>query len=90
MKRYFIVVFGFWAMTAHSQTQEVKTKMVTVKSIAAVEKMKLDFCKPFALEIVGLYPIMKTLPRSTEEKGTLAKSILLKNGFVKVDSAMGN
>jgi hypothetical protein len=35
--------------------------MVTVKSIAAVEKMKLDFCKPFALEIVGLYPIMKTL-----------------------------
>ncbi|HOZ74746.1 MAG TPA: hypothetical protein PLS51_01545 [Flavobacterium sp.] len=61
MKRDFIIIIGFCAMTAHSQTREVKTQTVTVKNIAQVEKMKLDFCKPFALEIVGLYPIIKTL-----------------------------
>jgi hypothetical protein len=63
--------------------------MVTVKSIAAVEKMKLDFCKPFALEIVGLYPIMKTLPR-VPKKALCPNRFCSKNGFVKVDSGMGN
>lgn len=91
MKKYVIVFMGFWAMGSYSQTVDaVKTKTVTVKNITEAEKIQLDFCKPFSLEINGLYPTLQTLPSSTDEKGTLIKSILLKNGFVKVDSGMGN
>jgi hypothetical protein len=91
MKSSILTLLLSLSITAFSQAKDsIITKMVNVKNIVEIEKMELDYCKSFSLEIVGLYPIMKSLPSSTDDKGTLAKSLLLKNGFTKIDSGLGN
>lgn len=71
-----------------THAQAVKTQTVTVKNTNEIRAMKLDFCRPLSLEILGLYPILNELP--ADEQGSQVKQILIKNGFVQTDGGRGN
>lgn len=67
----------------------IQTKVISVKSIKDLERLPLNFCDTFSVEITGLYSILKTLP-SLQEDSTIVKTLLLKNGFSQVDWGTGN
>jgi hypothetical protein len=67
----------------------IMTKIIEVNSLSDLNKLDLNFCDSFSLEITGLYPILDSLPSVTNDS-TLAKQLLINRGFTLVDGGWGN
>jgi hypothetical protein len=93
MKAYFVLIAlltGFSVMTCTpTKHSTIKTKIIEVNSLNAVNSLALNFCDSFSLEITGLYPILDSLPSVTTDS-TLVKQLLLDKGFTQLDAGWGN
>jgi hypothetical protein len=93
MKAYFILISLLAGLSLTMCTEKkpipITTKIIAVNSLSDLNKLDLNFCDSFSLEITGLYPILDSLPSVTNDS-TLAKQLLIGKGFTRVDGGWGN
>jgi len=93
MKVYSLIIallIGFnFMIFAQEQHDPIQTKFINVENIKDLDKLALNFCDSFSLEINGLYPVLDTLP-SLMNDSTLIKLLLIKKGFTQIDWGSGN
>lgn len=85
-----ILSVGFsFIINGQTHNDTIKTKIIKVDNIKDLDRLTLNFCDTFSIEITGLYPTFKTLP-NLQDDNTIIKSLLIKNGFTQVDRGTGN
>jgi hypothetical protein len=85
-----VIVLGLYSgIYGQNFNDSIQTQIFRINKIQDLDKLNLNFCDKFSMEITGLYPIIKTLPL-LQEDSTAVKTLLLTNGFTQVDRGTGN
>lgn len=76
-------------MFGQTKKRFVETKFFNINNVKDIEKLNLDFCDTFSVEISGLYETLNTLP-NLQNDSTILKTLLIKKGFFIEDWGSGN
>jgi hypothetical protein len=92
--KFFLLIFilstGFnFIIKGQIGNDTLTTYNIKVDKLKDLDKLNLDFCKSFSIEITGLLPNLKVLP-NLQDDSAIVKILLIKNGFKQVDWGSGN
>ena len=87
---FLVFTFGLsFVICGQNHNDSIQTKVIKLDKLQDLNKLTLDFCNTFSVELNGLYKNLDTLPSLTNDS-TFVKTLLTENGFLLVDWGVGN